>query len=432
MSFLKIMHNGKQRWSRRNFVATIAGAGGASMLAPFTSWALEINDSKVDKLVKNTIGIDTHNHIDVPLDTDELSGPKLDLSGDMKKSGLSAIVMTFATDYKRNIQPGEAYQRFLNGLTAMDKSLTDDRIKRAFTLADVEAAHKAQQPTVIQAVEGCHFLEGKIERVEVAYKRGLRHLGLLHDSDALVPLGDVYTNPPQFNGLTDFGKQVIKEANRLGMLIDLTHGSDNTINAALKISTTPIVITHTGLNTQVGKNEFMAKMMRPRLISKTQAKRVADAGGVIGVWTHLSDSALEYAQNIRAMADAVGVDHVCIGTDTKLTQPYRSPNEKGGQPGGGPPPDANKGNPPNSNDPMNNPNDGPPQGDKERQGPPPGGGNGKRVGERTNEAWADEKTGFYFAVVDAMLKGGFNEEEIAKIGGDNYLRVFNTATKHSA
>ena len=146
-------------------------------------------------IVAKTIGIDTHNHIDVPLDTAELPGPKLDLAGELKKSGLAAIVMTFATDYKRNAAPGEAYERFINGLTTMDKVLKDNNMKRALTLADLQTAHQKHQPTVIQSVEGCHFLEGKMERVEVAHKRGLRQLGLLHDSDAAVPLGDVYTNP---------------------------------------------------------------------------------------------------------------------------------------------------------------------------------------------------------------------------------------------
>ncbi len=174
---------------------------------PLWSWAMKDGDPRIAKIVANTIGIDTHNHIDVPLDKAELPGPKLDLSGELKRSGLSAIVMTFATDYKRNIQPGEAYERFLAGLEAMDKVLADNNMKRAFKLGDIKAAHKKHKPIVIQWVEGCHFLEGKLERVQEAYNMGLRHLGLLHDSDASVPLGDVYTNPAQFGGLTDFGSE---------------------------------------------------------------------------------------------------------------------------------------------------------------------------------------------------------------------------------
>ena len=274
----------------------------------------------------------------------------------------------------------------------MDRQLERNGMKRSLTPDDVRSAHKNRQPTVIQAVEGGHFLQGHLERVEEAYKRGLRHFGLLHDSDASEPLGDVYTNPPRYGGLTPFGAAVIKECNRLGMLIDLAHANVQTTEAALKVTTRPVIISHTGLDTQLGSNPSMAQMMRPRLISKEQAKMVANAGGLVGVWTHLADTPLDYARNIRALVDVIGVDHVCIGTDTKLTQPSLAValavlRSRGGrqQPG--------------------------------------------RVGERTNQAWQDQTAGFYYVVVDAMLKTGFTPDEIGKIGGGNFLRVFGEAVK---
>ena len=119
---------------------------------------------------------------------------------------------------------------------------------------------------------------------------------------------------------------------------------------------------------------------------------VASAGGLVGVWTHLADTPLDYARNVRALVDVIGVGHVCIGTDTKLTQP--SPRLGGPGPGG-----------------------------------PPPGPQRARVGERTNQAWQDETAGFYYVVVGAMLKTGFNMDEIAKIGGDNFLRVFGESVK---
>src|SRR4051794_16203002 len=88
--------------------------------------------------------------------------------------------MTFATDY----QPGDAHDRFLKALASMDRQLERNGMKCSLTLADIRTAHKNKQPTVIQAVEGGHFLQGNIERLEEAYERGLRQLGLLHDSDA--------------------------------------------------------------------------------------------------------------------------------------------------------------------------------------------------------------------------------------------------------
>jgi membrane dipeptidase len=126
---------------------------------------------------------------------------------------------------------------------------------------------------------------------------------------------------------------------------------------------------------------------------------VANAGGLVGVWTHLADTPLDYARNIRALVDVIGVDHVCIGTDTKLTEP--SPRPMGPGPSG-----------PGSGS------------------PPPGGLRpGPRVGERTNLAWQDQTAGFYYVVVDAMLKIGFTPDEIGKFGGGNFLRVFGEAVK---
>jgi membrane dipeptidase len=378
--------------SRRQFLSTVAmTAGAALLLRPRLGWAADITDPRVGDIVATTIGIDAHNHIDVPLAVAEMPGPNIDLADEMKRSGLSAICMTFATDY----QAGDAYDRFLKGLASMDRQLERNGMKRSLSPDDVRSAYKNRHPTVIQAIEGGHFLEGHLERVEEAYSRGLRHFGLLHDSDASVPLGDVYTNPPRYGGLTAFGAAVIKECNRLGILIDLAHANIQTTDAALKVTTRPVIISHTGLDTQLGNNPSIAQMMRPRLISKEQAKMVANAGGLVGVWTHLADSPLAYARNVRALVDVIGVEHVCIGTDTKLTQP--SPRPIGPVPGA----------------------------------PAGGSGSGQqrpRVGERTNQAWQDQTVGFYYVVVDAMLRTGFTPDEIGKIGGGNVLRVFDSVT----
>ena len=406
-------------WSRREFLTavTVAGAGTAMMLNPLAGWAIDNVDPQVAKIVADTMGIDTHNHIDVPLTTAEVPGPNIDLAGEMKKSGLSAICMTFAVDYQKLQNPGDAYERFKNGLASMDQQLARNGMKRSLNLADLRAAHKMRQATVIQSVEGGHFLEGHLERLAEAYDRGLRHLTLLHDSDASVPLGDVFTNPARWGGLTVFGADVIRECNRLGILVDLGHASADTVAVALKVAKQPVIISHTGLDTRLGQNENMARMMRPRLISKEQAKIVADTGGIIGVWTHLADSALEYAQNIRALVDVVGIDHVCIGTDTKLTPSYRPAGGFGPKPGEpGPPPGGSPNNRP----------DGPPR-DKSDNGPG-GGPNRGKMGGGTNQTWQDQKIGFYYTVVDAMLKTGFTADEIGKIGGSNFCRVFDAAT----
>ncbi|MEI6410924.1 MAG: membrane dipeptidase [Bacteroidota bacterium] len=370
--------NNTKKWSGRTIVKNMAGICSILLISQFIpSCASPKKGSSMTNILTNTIGIDTHNHIDVPFNAKEIENLKVDLRKELKKSGLSAICMTFSVDRPELTKEGEPYQRFLTGLDGMDAILKSNDIKRALNFSDLKKAHETNQPIVIQSVEGGHFLEGKIERLEVAYKRGLRLLGLLHDNQFSVPLGDIYTDPPKYGGLTEFGKTVIKECNRLGIVIDLTHCSNAAINDALKVSTQPLFISHTGLDSKLGKDEKMAKMMMPRLISKEQAKIVANAGGLIGVWTHLAGSPLEYAQNIRAMADVVGVDHVCIGTDTKMAIPE---------------------------------------------------GSNQRFGQQTNSAWENQTDGFFPTVAKAMMEVGFTEDEIMKIGGGNFCRLFDKVT----
>ena len=367
------MKNTNQEWPKRKFIVTATGAGVALFFNPLTSWAINDIDPKVAKIVARTIGIDTHNHMDVPFKSEDFNAQNYNLANEIKQSGLSAICMTFCVDRPELTKEGEAYERFILSLDEMDEMLKANNLTRALNFSDLKNAHKEKKPIVIQSVEGGHFIEGKLDRIEIAYKRGLRHLGLLHDNQSSVPLGDIYTDPPKFNGLTEMGKNVIKECNRLGILVDLSHCS----NDAIEVSAKPMIISHTGLNTQLGKNEKMAKMMMPRLITKEQAKIFANAGGVIGVWTHIADTSMDYARNIRAMVDVAGIDHVCIGTDSKMALPKNAKD---------------------------------------------------RFGKQTNQNWDNEKEDFFYTVADAMLKAGFTENEIMKIGGENYCSIFEKAT----
>ena len=368
--------------NRRKFIASLIGAG--VLINTRLSFAKENEnqlDPRVVKIVAKAMAIDTHNHVDVRIYPDQPL-PKYDLLADIKKSGLAAIVMTFAVDYQKLQNEGDGYNRFMAGLDSADNLLKENNLNRALNLSDLKSTFKKKKPAIIQSVEGGHFLEGKIERLKPAYDRGLRVLGLLHDNDATVPLGDIYTKEPVFGGLSQFGKEVIAVCNQLGILVDLTHCSNKAIDDALKISTKPVIITHTSLDSQLGKNEKMAQLMKPRLISKEQAKIVANAGGVIGVWRHLTETPADYAQNIRAMVEVIGIDNVCFGTDTKITRASK-PNDI----------------------------------------------NVLRMGELTNGIWQNQQNGFFYEVVDAMLKIGFSEKEIIKIGSTNFLRVFDAATK---
>ncbi|MGA7413089.1 MAG: membrane dipeptidase [Bryobacteraceae bacterium] len=371
--------------SRRGFLTTAVGTGGAVLLAPaWLNAAGDGADPRVAQVMSRTIGVDMHNHVypagtephpqqGPPRQEEQPQTPGLFIAEELKKSGLTAVCASFVLDFAPNKKPGDARDNFLRWLTAVDAQLEEGHIRRALNLKDLQAVRDHGRPTIVQTVEGSHFIEGHLDRVEEVYKRGLRDLQLLHERDDMVsPLGDTNTTPAHLGGLTAFGAEVVKECNRLGIVVDLAHASHETVLGALKVTTQPVLVSHTSLDSRTGANPRMAEMMKPRLISKEHAKVVADAGGVIGVWTHLADSLKDFVEGIKAMADAVGIDHVGIGSDTDLLS--------------------------------------------------------SRVGQGTNKAWPGLSGGFFQAVVGEMLLQGFTPDDIGKAGGGNFCRVFGKVT----
>ena len=408
--FCEVFMKRKNFMTRGFAVKTVSVLAALTVLTAFDSCAsTKTGKSKAqpdaDSVLSHIMTADTHLHVDVPLRTEDMPGADIDLAVAMKKAGIDAVVMTFAVDYVPLTEKGQAYQRFLNGLSGQKAMLKYSGIELSLNADDVRRHVQNGEPVVIQSVEGGHFLEGDISRLQEAYDAGLRIFTLLHDNDANPPLGDVYTNEPAFGGLTELGAAAIRESERLGILVDLAHADDNTVRMALNVATKPVLISHTGLNTQLGNDEFMAQMMYKRLINAETARLVASKGGVIGVWPHLASTPEEYAANIKALVDVVGIDHVTIGTDSKITPEYKEFN-----------PEMIERIKKEMGDAM--PNDG-----REKREPP------KQNLDEKNHVWSEESDSFYHSVVRCLLAEGFSEEDIAKIAGENFMRVFEIATK---
>ena len=356
--------------ARRAFMATATSA----ITSGWMNRALATSaDPRVAKIVAETMSVDMHNHV-YPAGTQQGPqrggdpGPTLSLAEELKLSGLTAISAGFALDRAGNTKPGDARVNFLRWLDAMDAELTKARVSRALNLKDLRTAQDRGQKAIVQTVEGAHFIEGHVERIEEAYRRGLRHLQLLHDSnDMVAPLGDI-NGGTSLGGLTPIGVDVIKECNRLKILVDMAHGSSATLLAALKIAKQPIIVSHSSLDVWTNANSRMAS----RSIAKDDAKALADAGGVLGVWTKGTNTLAEFVRNIKMVADEIGVDHVGIGTDDDLLS--------------------------------------------------------SRPGTGLNRAWPEMSGGFFPVVVGEFLRQGFTSSEIAKISGGNFGRVFGAVT----
>jgi membrane dipeptidase len=170
-------------------------------------------------------------------------------------------------------------------------------------------------PSIIVAAEGADFIEDRIERVEearIAY--GMRHLQLVHY--LANELGDIQTEDPVQGGLTDFGAAVVRACNRLGIVVDVAHGTYDLVKRAASVTTRPLILSHTSLSAAPARHS--------RQISPDHARVVAQTGGVIGIWPPASifPTLDKLAEGSARMAEVVGVDHVGLGSDMRgLTGP---------------------------------------------------------------------------------------------------------------
>lgn len=251
--------------------------------------------------------------------------PNDDLASGMRAGSLAAVCLANVPDgpilgrnaagvlgATRAPQPGELYRHHLDRLSWIDEMVAKHGLRRALTAADLASAHAAGQPAIVADVEGLDFLEMKLERLEEAHKRGVRHVQLVHYTPN--DIGDFQTGTVTHNGLTPFGAEVIRACHRLGFVCDVAHATEDTVKQATKVATKPLLLSHTALSESPAMGPTPLK---GRQISRDHARAIAETGGSIGIW-HFFATLDKYVDGIKEMADVVGVDHVSIGTDQQL------------------------------------------------------------------------------------------------------------------
>jgi membrane dipeptidase len=142
----------------------------------------------------------------------------------------------------------------------------------AYTAADVTRAHKAGRVASLIGVEGGHQINNSLDVLRAYYDLGARYMTLTHSSNTA--WADSATDNPAHHGLTPFGKEVVREMNRLGMLVDLSHVSEETMRAALAVSEAPVIYSHSSARALVD---------HPRDVPDDVLRLVAANGGVVMV-----------------------------------------------------------------------------------------------------------------------------------------------------
>ncbi|MEW6322576.1 MAG: membrane dipeptidase [Acidobacteriota bacterium] len=205
------------------------------------------------------------------------------------------------------LEPGEAFAFTLDRLARVLRTIEAGDAVLASSPDAVLAAKKAGRLALMPALEGADGLEGSLDNLRELHRRGVRLVQLVHflDND----LGSNQTPPYDAGGLTAFGRDVVREANRLGVLVDLAHASTRTILDALETSSRPILFSHTGAK---------ALHQADRYLTDDEIRAIGAKGGLIGIWpAEVFETPAGMVRHIDHVRRLVGVDHLAIASDLR-------------------------------------------------------------------------------------------------------------------
>ena len=225
-----------------------------------------------------------------------------------------------------------------------------ERLAFATRAADIRYDFSQGKVASFLGMEGGHAIENSLGALRAYYDMGVRYMTLTHN--VTLDWADAALDEPKHSGLTPFGKEVVREMNRLGMLVDLAHVSPGTMSAALDVSDSPVIFSHSGARALVDHprdvpdsilarlprnggivmvpfvNGFVSAQVRAHDVAEEQASKdakakfSADTAAVereLSAWrtAHppIRASISDVADHIEHIRDIAGIDHVGIGSD---------------------------------------------------------------------------------------------------------------------
>jgi membrane dipeptidase len=261
-------------------------------------------DRRLDRLMRQTPLIDGHNDLparlragfgDQPMSANLNVGasmlkipprPDVPLQTDIPRLRAGRVGAQFWSVYiPVSIQGPEAVQATVEQIDLV-KSLTiryPDSLELALSAADVRRIHKAGRIASLIGIEGGHQINESMGVLRQMYALGARYMTLTHTTNTR--WADSATDNPAHTGLTPFGKAIVREMNRLGMLVDLSHVSPDTMNAALDAARAPVIFSHSSARALVD---------HPRNVPDDVLRRVAQNGGIVMVNFHPGYDSAEF------------------------------------------------------------------------------------------------------------------------------------------
>ena len=189
-----------------------------------------------------------------------------------------------------------------------------DTFEMAATADDVERIHRAGKIASLIGIEGGHSIDNSLAVLRLAYQVGARYMTITHWKNT--DWADAATFAPQHGGLTPFGKEAVREMNRLGMLVDLSHVSAETMADALDVAQAPVIFSHSSARAVNG---------HPRNVPDEILERLVDNGGVVMVTFVPVFLAEELRQHLAtAAAEKKRLEELWIGQPETASSAYKA------------------------------------------------------------------------------------------------------------
>ena len=241
-----------------------------------TDWSEEAKRIHADLPVvdgHNDLPWAIHLQADGDLASADPGGPLPQFHTDIERMRLGGVGVQFWSVYVPSASPAPLRQTIEQiDLTRRMVARNPDDLTLALSSADVTEIRAAGKIACLLGAEGGHSIEGSLGALRMLHALGVRYMTLTHADN--VPWADSATDAPIHGGLTDFGAEVVLEMNRIGMLVDISHVSGDTMRDTLDVSGAPVIASH---------SSAAALTDHPRNVPDDVLRRIADNGGVVMV-----------------------------------------------------------------------------------------------------------------------------------------------------
>jgi membrane dipeptidase len=258
---------------------------------------------------RKAIVIDTHNDITTPMTNDDfdlMGTPPFPYRTNIERMKQGGLTAEFYSLYIRPwyVANGGAARRTLDMIDSVYRAVErhPNDLMFATSVADIRRAKRQRKIAALMGIEGGHAIENSLPTLREFYRLGVRYMTLTWNNTN--DWADAGRGEQKHNGLTEFGREVVREMNRLGMLIDVSHVSDKTMSDALAVSKAPIIASHSSAR---------ALSNVPRNIPDELLRKIATNGGVVQVnfytgfvdTTTVAPQSRERDNRLKAQQDAL-------------------------------------------------------------------------------------------------------------------------------